>query len=174
MYNWADWTILAIVCLSSLISLKRGFIKEALSLVTWVSALIVARLFGASLSVVLEPYIATPSLRLFSAFAILFVITLIVGSLINSLIGMLVEATGLSGTDRILGMGFGVARGGLVVVVLVALAGMTPAVQDQWWHDSQLIPHFVLMESWTREVAEDVIQAIWSVGSSASQTITTQ
>ncbi|MBS98545.1 MAG: colicin V production CvpA [Oceanospirillaceae bacterium] len=162
--NWADWVIIAIIAISSLLSLKRGFVKEAVSLASWVAAFIVARLFSASLAVILEPYIETVSLRLLAAFAILFVITLIVGALVGMLFSALVSATGLSATDRVLGMGFGAVRGGLVVVVIVALLGMTPAVQDHWWLDSSLIPHFVLLEGWTRAVASDVGQMIWNVG----------
>ncbi|MGB1239023.1 MAG: CvpA family protein [Pseudomonadales bacterium] len=165
MMNWADWLILAIVVISALFSLRRGFVKEALSLVTWVSAFIIARLFSEALAMVLERYIETPSIRIASAFAILFIATLIVGALVANLFEMLISATGLSGTDRVLGMGFGIARGALVVVVLVALAAQTPAVEDLWWEESQLIPHFVLMENWTRDIASDIGQVIWQVGS---------
>lgn len=162
--NWADWVILAIIAISSLMSLRRGFVREAVSLATWVVAFIVARLFATSLAVVLQDYIDTPSLRLLAAFAILFVITLIVGALVGMLIGALVSATGLSATDRVLGIGFGAVRGALVIVVIVALLGMTPAVQDSWWLESSLIPHFVLLEDWTRSVASDVGQVIWDIG----------
>ncbi|MDO6513223.1 MULTISPECIES: CvpA family protein [Neptuniibacter] len=162
--NWADWTILTIIGISSLFSLKRGFVREALSLITWVSAFVVARLFSQSLSFLLEPYIQTPSVRLAAAFAILFIAALIVGALVNKLIGVLVEATGLSATDRILGIGFGAARGGLIIVAIVALIGMTPAINDQWFKESQLIPHFLLMEAWTKDVAGDVGRMIWNAG----------
>ncbi len=162
--NWADWVILAIIAISSLLSLRRGFVREAVSLATWVVAFIVARLFATSLAVVLQDYIDTPSLQLLAAFAILFVITLIVGALVGMLIGALVSATGLSATDRVLGIGFGAVRGALVIVVIVALLGMTPAVQDSWWLESNLIPHFVLLEDWTRAVASDVGQVIWDIG----------
>lgn len=162
--NWADWTILTIIAVSSLFSLKRGFVREALSLVTWVSAFIVARLFSQSLAVLLESYIETPSVRLVAAFAILFIATLIVGVLVNKLVGALVDATGLSATDRILGIGFGAARGGLIIVAIVALIGMSPAVNDRWFRESQLIPHFVLMEAWTKDVAGEVGRLIWNAG----------
>ncbi len=162
--NWADWTIIAIIAISGLFSLKRGFVKEALSLASWVAAFIVARLFTAPLSLVLQDYIEMPSARVAVAFAILFLATLIVGALISALIVALVQATGLSSTDRILGIGFGLARGALLIVVLVALLGITPAIQDPWWHDSRLIPHFIQMESWTRDLAQDVVRAIWNVG----------
>ena len=163
--NWADWVIIAILAISSLFSIRRGFVKEALSLVTWVSAFVVARLFSGAMAVVLENYIETPSVRIASAFALLFVIMLILGAIVSNVFEMLVSATGLSATDRVLGMGFGVVRGGLVVVVLVALAAQTPAIEDEWWDQSQLIPHFALMESWTRDVASDIGQVIWQVGS---------
>ncbi|MFC6673490.1 CvpA family protein [Marinobacterium aestuariivivens] len=162
--NWADWTIIAIVAVSGLFSLKRGFVREALSLATWVAAFVVARLFTAPLSLVLQDYIQTPSARIAVAFAILFLATLIVGAMISALIAALVQATGLSSTDRILGVGFGIARGALLIVVLVALLGITPAVQDPWWHESRLIPHFIQMESWTRDLAQDAVRAIWNVG----------
>jgi membrane protein required for colicin V production len=162
---WTDWLIIGIVAVSSLLSLKRGFVREALSLVTWVSAFIVARLFSASLSAYLVGYIETPSLRMLAAFAGLFVLTLIVGALVGKLITALISATGLSATDRILGMGFGAVRGGLVVVIIVALLGLTPAVEDQWWKDSQLIPHFVLMEEWTKETAKEIGGVIWTLSS---------
>ena len=162
--NWADWVIIGILTISALFSLRRGFVKEALSLVTWVSAFVVARLFSNALAVVLEKYIETPSVRIATAFALLFVLMLIVGAIISNLFEMLVNATGLSATDRVLGMGFGIARGGLLVVVLVAMVAQTPAVEDVWWGQSQLIPHFALMESWTRDVASDIGQIIWQVG----------
>ena len=163
--NWADWTIIGIIAISSFFSLRRGFMREALSLVTWVAAFVIARLFSEALTVVLEPYIETPSLRLIAAFAILFIATLVVGAVINNLVAMLVDATGLSGTDRILGVGFGIARGGLLVIALVALIGMTPATADPWYQESQLIPHFKTLEDWSRNLASDVAQGIWDAGS---------
>jgi len=162
---WTDWVILGVVAVSSLLSLKRGFVREALSLITWVSAFIVARLFANSLSLYLIDYIDTPSLRMLTSFGVLFVLTLIVGTLIAALITALISATGLSATDRMLGMGFGAVRGGLVVVIIVALLGLTPAVEDSWWSESQLIPHFVLMEEWTKETAKEIGGVIWSLSS---------
>jgi len=72
----------------------------------------------------------------------LFLATLFAGGLINFLIGKLIKATGLSGTDRMLGIFFGLARGIAIVTVLVLLAGLTPLPKDPWWHESQFIPHF--------------------------------
>ncbi len=161
--NWADWVILAVIVVSSLISLKRGFVKEALSLATWIAAFVVARLFTDNMSALLAGYIDTPSARVVAAFVLLFVATLFAGALINNLIGLLVRATGLSGTDRVLGMVFGIARGGVLVVVLVALLGLTPVIQDRWWQQSTLIPHFAVMEEWTQNLASDTSELIMNI-----------
>ncbi|TNC92127.1 MAG: colicin V production CvpA, partial [Thalassolituus sp.] len=116
-----DWVILGVIVVSGLISLMRGFVKEALSLVSWVVALFVARFFSGNLATLLEGQIETNSLRWVVAFVILFVATLFVMALINYLISQIVKATGLTGTDRVLGMVFGMVRGLLIVVVLVYL-----------------------------------------------------
>lgn len=76
---WIDWAIIAIIAVSTVISLARGFVKEALSLVTWVVAGLVAWMFGGALAEYLIPYIDTPSVRVIAACAILFVLTLILG-----------------------------------------------------------------------------------------------
>ncbi|WP_194787718.1 CvpA family protein [Pseudomonas sp. UFMG81] len=149
-FTWVDWAIIAIIAISSLISLKRGFVKEALSLVIWIVAGALAWMFGGSLSVYLESYIQTPSMRTIAGCAILFVATLLVGAMLNFLIGELIRVTGLSGTDRFLGMAFGAARGALLVVVAVGLLSLGPVQQDPWWQESRLIPQFLLVADWSK------------------------
>jgi membrane protein required for colicin V production len=147
-----DWAIIAIIVISCLISLKRGFVKEALSLVTWIIAGVVAWMFGGSLAQHLTEFIQMPSARIIAGCAILFVATLMVGALVNFLISELVRVTGLSGTDRFLGMVFGAARGALLVVVLTGLLSLAPVQQDPWWQQSSLIPHFLLVADWSKNL----------------------
>lgn len=147
-----DWAIIAIVAISALISLKRGFVKEALSLLTWIIAGVVAWMFGGSLAQYLVNYIETPSARVIAGCTILFVATLLVGAMVNFLIGELIRVTGLSGTDRFLGMVFGAARGGLLVVVAVGLLSLGPVQQDQWWQQSRLLPQFVMVADWSKNL----------------------
>ncbi|MFJ3484379.1 CvpA family protein [Pseudomonas sp. NPDC090202] len=147
-----DWAIIAIVAISALISLKRGFVKEALSLLTWIIAGAVAWMFGGSLSQYLVNYIETPSARVIAGCSILFVATLLVGAMVNFLIGELIRVTGLSGTDRFLGMVFGAARGGLLVVVAAGLLSLGPVQQDQWWQQSRLLPQFVMVADWSKNL----------------------
>ncbi|MEE4079185.1 CvpA family protein [Pseudomonas viridiflava] len=147
-----DWAILGIVAISALISLKRGFVKEALSLTTWIIAGVVAWMFGAGLSQYLVNYIETPSARVIASCTILFVATLLVGAMVNFLIGELIRVTGLSGTDRFLGMVFGAARGGLLVVVAVGLLSLGPVQHDQWWQQSRLVPQFLMVADWSKNL----------------------
>lgn len=149
--NWADYTILAIIGISVLISIWRGFTKEAFSLAGWIVAAWVALTFADSLQVLLEPHITVPSLRLIVAFAILFIATLFLAGLINYLAVQIIQKTGLSGTDRMIGIFFGIARGCLVVAVLVLIGGMTPMPQDPWWREAQLLHYFQDIAIWMRQ-----------------------
>lgn len=146
--NWLDFTILAIIAISALISLVRGFVKEAISLVIWIGAFVIARTFYPQLANFLTQ-IQDPMIKNGTAIAILFVATLIVGALINYVIAQLVKATGLSGSDRVLGAVFGVLRGVLVVsALLFFIDTFTPFSDATWWQESILIPEFAIVIEW--------------------------
>lgn len=136
-----DWVLLLVVLVSTLISLKRGFVKEALSLGALLIAVFVARMFGGQVATLLGGIIAVPSVRLMVAYGSLFVATLAVGSMINHLISHVVAMTGLTGTDRLLGMVFGLARGILIIVVIVGVLERAPVTGDDWYKKSYLIPY---------------------------------
>ena len=138
-----DWIIIAVVLVSTLISLARGFVREALSLASLIIAVVVARLFADEVSTLLVDYIETPSLRLATAYIGLFLVTIFIGGLVNYGICQIVKMAGLSGTDRLLGMIFGMARGGLLVVVAVGVLARMPVTEDGWWKESSLIPHLL-------------------------------
>jgi membrane protein required for colicin V production len=137
---WVDWLIVGIIALSAAISLIRGFVVEALSIVIWVLALWAAFRFTAPFATVFLGGIELPSVRLAVAALILIVAILALGSMLSWLVGRLVRSTGLSGTDRLLGAVFGAVRGLLTVIALVAVASWTPVCQDPWWQQSRLIP----------------------------------
>lgn len=148
---WVDYFILAVIALSMLISLRRGFLKEAISLASWIFAFIVAFLFVEQGAAYLTQYIGVPSVRIILAFGVLFLATLFLGGLVNLIVAQLVERTGLTGTDRMLGIIFGLARGVAVITVLVLMAGLTPLPQDPWWAQSPLLPHFQNAAIWMRD-----------------------
>jgi len=101
--TWPDYAILAIIVISLLVGALRGFIKEVFSLVVWAAAFVVAYRFAGDVAVLMEEQVSLPSARTAIGFIGLFIVVLVIGGLANYLLGRLVESTGLSGTDRLLG-----------------------------------------------------------------------
>lgn len=146
--NWVDFSIIGIIIASTLISLMRGFVKEAISLVVWFGALFIASEFHADLAVYFTQ-IDDPVLRNGAAIVVLFIVTLILGGLFNHILGQLVQASGLSGTDRVLGAIFGGLRGVLIVsALLFFMDTFTEAANTNWWSQSILIPEFGVIIEW--------------------------
>jgi membrane protein required for colicin V production len=143
-----DWVILVVLGISTLMSVRRGFAREALSLATWIGAFVVARQFHGPMDTLLEAQIVDPLMRSIAAFAILFIGTLLVGAALGFLLGALINATGLSSTDRVLGMVFGFARGAMIITVVIGVLGLTPLVNDTWYQQASLVPHFETVADW--------------------------
>lgn len=141
---WVDLLIIAILVLSATFGLLRGMFKEVLSLVTWIGAYIIAQSFWPAFDFVLEPLMSdVPSIRAPLAWGVLFVCSILVGSLIQRIVLELVRVTGLSGSDRALGSVFGLFRGVVIIVLLLTFVPLLiDFTQDSWWKNSQLIPIF--------------------------------
>ena len=153
--TWAGYVILGVIGLSVLVGAIRGFIKEVFSLLVWAAAFIVAWKFSGDLAGLMEEVINLPSARTAMAFTGLFVLVLLVGGLINYLLGKLVESTGLSGTDRLLGGIFGAARGLVLVVAALLVAGFTPIPADPWWKESPTIERMMPLVDWSASYLPD-------------------
>jgi len=138
----ADWVILGFVALSVLIGMVRGLVVEVLSIAIWVVAVVLAIRHGEAVGALFQEAVELPSVRVALGYGVVFFGTTIVGALLLWLTRQLVAGTGLSGTDRLLGAGFGLVRGVLFVVVVVTLARMTPLPRDPWWQESRTIPAF--------------------------------
>ena len=157
--NWADWVVIGVLTLSSVISLARGFVKEAFSLVIWLCAFVAANTFSYLAEAYLISVIDTPSVRTMSAFALVFVGVLLIGALINVGIGLLVKASGLSTADRLLGMFFGFSRGLLIVMsILIYVPAYIPIKKDLWYQQSILLPHLAPYEPSVKNVLENISQ----------------
>jgi membrane protein required for colicin V production len=155
--NWIDCVILGILFISVLIGLVRGLISEVLSLVIWVAAFWVAWTYGPSLAHYFESSVSLPSARVAIGYGLCFIAVLLVGGLIRFMISRLVASTGLGGTDRLFGMLFGLARGVLIVALVVFVVGFTPLANAPMWRDSAMMPQFRGAADWLgQQIPENV------------------
>ena len=139
-FNQVDIVILIIIVFSSAFGLWRGLIKEVLSLLTWIAALLVSRVYSEPLAGLMTGMIENDGIRYVSAFVILFFIVMMFGTFLNSLLSKLLSVTGLKLADRLLGAGFGVARGVIIVLVIMFIASMFVS-ETELWQQSQLVPY---------------------------------
>lgn len=153
--NWTDIVILTVMVLSCLFGLWRGLIREVFSLVTWVAALIIARMYSSTLAPLLNGVFDGETTRYVAAFTLIFVVTIIVGALVTHLVSKILTLAGLKFTDRLLGGVFGVARGGIIVMLFIfVLSGLF--ANSVAWQESRLIPYGVLMIERSRLFINDL------------------
>lgn len=148
-----DIIILVIILLSSLVSFARGFFREAMSLIGWGVAIAAAFLFADEAAVYFEKWIADYTLRYVVAAVVVFFIALMAIGVVNYLLGHFILSVGVNGTDRILGVLLGLARG--IIIVSLILWVLHPDVLNypvkEHWPDSNLLAHFDPIVDWLRE-----------------------
>ncbi|MFP6824658.1 MAG: CvpA family protein [Pseudohongiellaceae bacterium] len=152
--NEVDVAILVVTGISSLYGLWRGLIKEVFSLLSWIAALVIARVYSGMLASWLLILIESDSVRYVTAFAILFVVVMVLGTLITHSISKLLTTVGLKLVDRLLGGAFGVARGLIIVLVIIFITGLFVSETEQW-QQSRLIPHGLAAIEWSRQLLGD-------------------
>lgn len=135
--GWVDWALLAVLALSVVVGLWRGLVFELMSLVGWLVAYVAAQVFGTQLAAHLPVGVPGSALNFGAGFALTFFGVLIAWSLLAQLVRLLVHATPLTLIDRTLGAAFGLARGGVLLLVAATMVAFTPAVRSQPWQDSQ-------------------------------------
>ena len=133
-----DHVVLTIIGFSVLTGLLRGLTREVIALAGWVVAFFVASTFSGDAAPLLAKQIPDDSWRVLAAFVAVFFATLIAMSVMALLVSKLVNSAGLGFEDRMLGGLFGFARGLLLVLVLVLVAGMTALPRQTVWKDAML------------------------------------
>lgn len=131
-----DYVVIAVVGLSILLSVIRGLVREVLALLAWVVAFLAANFFAGPLATLLPDEMSNVEVRLLVGFGAAFVVVLLSMSLLAMFAANLVKNAGLGVEDRVLGGVFGLARGMLVIVVLVLLAGLTALPKQPVWREA--------------------------------------
>jgi len=148
-FSAVDWAIIAVLGLSILLSLWRGFVREAVSLAGWIAAFVVANMFVGEMATFLQQWIVNVTGRYVAAYALLFAGMLMVAGIVGKLSAQVVKVTGLTLLDRFLGTVFGFARGIIIVLVVVyVLRQLAPPQNLLWLDESQLMPHVDMLGQW--------------------------
>jgi membrane protein required for colicin V production len=128
-----DYAVLTIIGISIVISMMRGAVREALSILGWFAAFYIAKTYATQLIPLLPQDIPSDSLRLLAAFLILFLAVLLVVALLSIALSSIIRKIGLSWLNRFFGALFGFVKGLFIVCVLVFLAGLTNIPKDNRW-----------------------------------------
>ncbi len=156
--HWVDYAILGVIGLSVITGLFRGFVKESIALGVWILAIWLAFTYSSRVTVWIEPYISDSTLRAMVAFAATVIVILIAGGLFNALLSFILKRSGLSGTDRVLGMGFGFVRGIFIVALMMLVVNMTSLPQQEYSTQSCLYAKFNPLVAWLSGYAPDFIK----------------
>jgi len=139
--GWVDWALLAVLAASVAVGLWRGLVYELMALVGWLVAYVAAQAWAADW---VAPRLAGLPLgapgsaqQAGAAFALTFIAVLVAWGLLARLVRLLLHATPLTLLDRLSGAGFGLVRGGVLLLVLATVVSLTPAVRAPAWQDSQ-------------------------------------
>ena len=134
--SWLDYAILAVLAVSVVWGIWRGFVREVISLAGWVLAFLAANAVAGPLGDALPTSISSPEVRVLVAFLVVFIFTLSIATVAGMLLSRLLKAAGLGGLDRTLGGLFGLARGVVILLALAIAAGLTAAPRHPLWKES--------------------------------------
>jgi membrane protein required for colicin V production len=134
--GWVDWALLAVLVVSVVVGLWRGLVFEVLSLVGWVVAFIAAQAFAPGVAAVLPIGAPGSALNLGAAFALIFVLALVIWALGSRLMRLLIHATPLQPVDRVLGGVFGLVRGAVLLLAAATVVLLSPARASAAWQQS--------------------------------------
>lgn len=140
--QWVDISILVIIGLSVITGLVRGFIKELIAICIWVLAIWLAVHYNTIFDKWLSAYIQDTRLKNIIGFIIVLLGTLFIGGILNNLFGLALKNSGLSSMDRLLGVGFGFARGVLIVAFIMAVVQFTSLPYEDYTKQSKLYTKF--------------------------------
>ena len=143
-----DYVILSIISVSVVTGLFRGVVKEIMALSIWVLALWVASHYSVYLAGYLKPYIQQTEIRSIAGFIALTLLILLAGGILNTAMSFVIVRSGLSSTDRLLGMVFGWGRGVIIIALMIVVAQMSGFSDKTYVKTSKIYPQFQPVVNW--------------------------
>jgi membrane protein required for colicin V production len=142
--NWLDWLLLAILALSTVAGLYRGFMRIGVSFAATVAALVAGLWFYGTVGAYVQDYVSHRMIANAIGFVVVFFAVQIAGSLLGYLLSKLFQVAGLSWLDRLMGGGLGLVRGAVLgAIVVLALMAFSHKPPPRSVVDSQVAPYVV-------------------------------
>ena len=159
--NAADYLIVGVLLASMLLGMLRGFVREAVGLMSWLGGLWLAWRYAPGLEPYLGGMVGKPPVSLWTARALILLAVLVIGWLVAGVLGYFLRHSALSVlVDRILGLVFGTVRGAVVIAVFVMLGEFVELNRVDWWKRSDLLPYASELASWIQNFAETGMKAV--------------
>jgi membrane protein required for colicin V production len=136
--TWFDYAVLAVLALSAVIGIWRGFVREVFALGGWIAAFLAAMALAGQAGELLPAHSATPLVRATFAGVVIFLVVLIACGIAGMLLAKAMRLAGLGLADRTLGGVFGFARGALISLIVVLVAGLTALPREPFWRNATL------------------------------------
>ena len=148
MLKILDIILIAIITVSGLVGVFRGFVREIMSLVGWIVSAWLAWRFANEFAPLFDSIIDSPDVRKAASFISIFLISLVLFALLSYFICKIMNKSALKGMDRSLGMVFGLLRGAIIIAVLAILIQSTEFSKESWWTGSMLKDFFLLLAAY--------------------------
>lgn len=153
--NGADYLILGVLLLSMLLGAIRGFVREAIGVLSWLGGLWLAWRYAHVLEPLLAGRVGDPPVSTWAARTLIVLGVLVAGWILAGILGYMLRHSGLSiMVDRLLGLAIGFMRGAVVVAVFVLLGEFVQLTQTGWWQSSRLMPYASEAAGWLQSFAE--------------------
>jgi len=156
-----DYALLAVVGLSALAGFFRGFFKEAFSLLGWVIAIWGAWSFGEQAAAMMPAFVADQNVMVWVGRLAILIGVLLITGILSRIASMVMGKTGLDGTDRVVGIIFGLARGVVLAGLVVNLIQVAGFEGNPWWQESKLIPYAAPIAKSLRDIADDGVEKLY-------------
>jgi membrane protein required for colicin V production len=167
-----DYIILAIILISAVMGLVRGLLREAVAVITWVLAIVLAWSFASSLEPVLGGILVGSPLRIWAARAIIFVGVLLLGGAVAVILGHYVRVSMFAGMDKFLGFVFGIVRGIVIVGAFTIAIQALRMDEDERWKHSRLLPYATAVADALRGIVGEKLERIEMKLSDSTKTTT--
>jgi membrane protein required for colicin V production len=158
----ADIVIGVAIAISIVVGAMRGFVKEAISITTLLIAIWTALHFGHAVGGISDDWLSSPELQIWFGRILIFIVILAIGGLLGWSLSKIIRMSALSGTDRILGMFFGLCRGIVLIAVFVIGGQFAGFDNDNWWMRSRLIPYVSYVADWIKVMAPKGVELLKS------------